>query len=167
LPLFPSQQSCLQTKPGLSSHKSIQKFQKISRQQDSKPLLEVGYDSMLKTPVTTKDAGLSSNKFVHVGFSSTQGWRPEMEDAHNIILNGDKNVPDVMFFAVFDGHGGQEISRLLGKEMFNEIIAIEEYDAEAYKQALLHSALEMDSRMKEMLRHSINTWFYIKYGTYC
>jgi len=158
LPLFPSQQRYLDLpKPGLSSHKSIQRFQKITKQQDSKPSLEVGVDGMLKTPVTTKDAGLSSNNFVNVGFSSMQGWRPEMEDAHNIILNGDKKVPGVMFFAVFDGHGGQEISRLLGKDMFNEIKATEEYAAEAYEQAIISAALEMDSKMKEMFKDTQST----------
>merc|ERR1712226_814142 len=116
------------------------------------PALEIGPDGMLKAPITSKETSLSENKIVKVGFSAMQGWRPEMEDAHNIILNGDNKVPGVMFFAVFDGHGGHEVSGLLGKEMFKEIKRTEEYAEKAYEQALISAALEIDAKMKEIFK---------------
>eukprot|EP01127_Copromyxa_protea_P012842 TRINITY_DN3380_c0_g1_i1.p1 TRINITY_DN3380_c0_g1~~TRINITY_DN3380_c0_g1_i1.p1 ORF type:complete len:447 (+),score=55.57 TRINITY_DN3380_c0_g1_i1:1093-2433(+) len=43
-----------------------------------------------------------------VGFSDTQGGRPTMEDEIVILGMGPRIRPDEDYFAVFDGHGGQE-----------------------------------------------------------
>jgi len=58
-----------------------------------------------------------------------------------------------MFFAVFDGHGGHEVSQLLGNEMFSQIKRTEEYAAGAYDAAVIPAALKMDDRMKELFKH--------------
>lgn len=152
LPLFLTQQRPSLRNVGYGSHGDWKKLKAKKKKNLPEPALDVGPDGMLKTPITIKDTGISENNDVKVGFSSMQGWRPEMEDSHNIILDGDKQVPGTMFFAVYDGHGGQEVSRLLGKEMFKEIKGSEEYAAGAYEQAIISAALEMDSKMKEMFK---------------
>ena len=62
-----------------------------------------------------------------------------------------------MYLAVYDGHGGQEIKRLLGKEMFNEIKKTQKYAAGVYEQALVSAALEIDFKMKEMFKNNLST----------
>ena len=157
LPHFITQQRAPERNVGYGSHGDWRKLKAKKKKNVPEPALEIGSDGMLRTPVTTKESGLSENKYVKVGFSSMQGWRPEMEDSHNVILDGDKKIPGTMFFAVYDGHGGQEISRLLGKEMFKEIKGTEEYAAGAYEQAIISAALEMDSKMKETFKENPST----------
>jgi len=56
-----------------------------------------------------------------------QGWCPEIEDTHNIILDGNKKLNNIMFFAVFDGYAGKEVSRMIQKRMLKEIQQTDEY----------------------------------------
>ncbi|ARF09758.1 serine/threonine protein phosphatase [Indivirus ILV1] len=47
---------------------------------------------------------------------SLKGARKQNEDTHVVILNNDgqnKKLKDINFFAVFDGHGGKEVSEFL------------------------------------------------------
>ena len=72
---------------------------------------------------------------MHVQSISLQGLRESNEDQHEIILNMDTNKKDlnkVNIYAVFDGHGGSEVSAFLKenigkyfikknkKELFND-----------------------------------------------
>ncbi len=74
----------------------------------------------LSTPVTDKcteeDKDLESKNPIAWGVVDMQGWRKSMEDAH--IVQTDVKPPpnsgsqhDAQVFAVFDGHGGAEVSR--------------------------------------------------------
>lgn len=59
-------------------------------------------------PVTVFNAGL-------------QGPRDDMEDAESIILNLDgkiKNKAPVNFYAIYDGHGGKEVSKFLEQHFY-------------------------------------------------
>jgi len=112
---------------------------------------------MLLYPTKRKSTGIKSNSLVSVAFSSMQGWRPEMEDTHNIILDGDKNLNNIMFFAVFDGHAGKEVSHMLKKRMLKEIQQTDEYKSGAYGSALKVGALKMDSKMEKMFEDKERT----------
>lgn len=49
-----------------------------------------------------------------------KGKRDQNEDKHEIILNSnnnDKNLNNVNFFAVYDGHGGKQVSEYVHKNM--------------------------------------------------
>lgn len=53
---------------------------------------------------------------MQVSAVSLKGLRPQNEDHHNIIMNmkkTNKNIKDINFFALYDGHGGKEISKAL------------------------------------------------------
>ena len=53
---------------------------------------------------------------MQVSAVSLKGLRPQNEDNHNIVLNIKKkndNIKDINFFALYDGHGGKEISKAL------------------------------------------------------
>jgi len=114
-------------------------------------------DGMLLSPIKRKSTGLKDNAFVSVAFSTMQGWRPEMEDTHNVILDVDKKLVNMMFFAVFDGHAGQEVSRILKRRMLKEIKQTDEFKSGYYGQALKIGALEMDSKINKMFQGQTNT----------
>lgn len=47
---------------------------------------------------------------------SLKGKRPQNEDKHNIIINidgDDKNIGNINYYAVYDGHGGKFVSKFL------------------------------------------------------
>jgi len=51
---------------------------------------------------------------------SLRGRRDQNEDKHNIILNSNgknKDIKNVNFFGVYDGHGGKHISKCLSKNL--------------------------------------------------
>ena len=53
---------------------------------------------------------------------SLKGFRNQNEDKHNIILNENnknKNINNINFFSVYDGHGGKHISKFLHDNLYN------------------------------------------------
>lgn len=56
-----------------------------------------------------------------------------MEDAHISEIEFDK---DTSLFAVFDGHGGSQVSKLCQKNFINFLIQNENYKSENFEQAL-------------------------------
>ena len=55
-----------------------------------------------------------------VHFTSIKGRRNNNEDAHNIILNSNSQdllLNDINFFAIYDGHGGDWVSKYLSKNL--------------------------------------------------
>lgn len=57
---------------------------------------------------------------VSVSAISLKGMREQNEDKHQITLNADNkdpNMKDINYFAIFDGHGGQEVSRYVQKNI--------------------------------------------------
>ncbi|KAJ8416072.1 hypothetical protein AAFF_G00380940 [Aldrovandia affinis] len=98
----------------------------------------------LSQPNTVKSAADGGNKNMGYGYAAMQGWRVSMEDAHNCIPELDD---ETAMFAVYDGHGGEEVALYCSKYL-PEIIK----EQTAYKDGKLQKALEdaflaIDSRM--------------------
>jgi serine/threonine protein phosphatase PrpC len=75
-----------------------------------------------------------------------QGWRKTQEDAH--IARCD--LPDnVCLFAVFDGHGGKEVSIFVKEKFVAELTKLEEYKTKNYGDALKKCFRRMDTIMEE------------------
>lgn len=96
----------------------------------------------LSKPNTTKDSHVGENSWLRYGVSAMQGWRMNMEDAHITNLS----LPnDAALFAVFDGHGGQEVARFCGKYFADELVKNQNYATGNFKKALEETFLRMDS----------------------
>lgn len=57
---------------------------------------------------------------MNVYSASLKGLRPQNEDNHEIIVNmdeKDKNIKNVNFYSVFDGHGGKQVSNYLKENL--------------------------------------------------
>ncbi|KAL3087160.1 hypothetical protein niasHS_005399 [Heterodera schachtii] len=66
----------------------------------------------LSRPEKEKSHEEGENDFIRFAATSMQGWRTHQEDAHNCILSfGD----ECSLFAVYDGHGGSDVSSYLKK----------------------------------------------------
>jgi len=96
----------------------------------------------LSSPDTRKHSAEGQGNNVKFGASAMQGWRLNMEDAHISEANFDTNAS---LFAVFDGHGGTEVSKFCGKYFGPELKKNPHYVAGRYKEALEETFLKMDT----------------------
>lgn len=95
----------------------------------------------LTKPITEKNATDGKNERFLFGAGSMQGWRKSNEDAHIHTLNlGDGNS----LFAVFDGHGGEQVAMFCEKYMPDLLMNNEEYKNKNYGKALEETFVEID-----------------------
>ncbi|KAF7710697.1 protein phosphatase 1G [Silurus meridionalis] len=88
----------------------------------------------LSKPNTEKTTANGGNQKLSYGLAAMQGWRVSMEDAHNCIPELDD---ETAMFAVYDGHGGEEVALFCSKYL-PDIIK----EQKAYKNGKLQKALE-------------------------
>lgn len=95
----------------------------------------------LTKPITEKNAKDDKNHRLMYGACSMQGWRKSNEDAHihNLDL-GDGNS----LFAVFDGHGGEQVALFCEKYFPIYLMNNEEYKCKNYQKALEETFVELD-----------------------
>ncbi|GAU94962.1 hypothetical protein RvY_06657-2 [Ramazzottius varieornatus] len=110
--------------------------------QDLAEDLQMGDSLFLNKPDTQKQShdGVS-NDSLHFGVSSMRGWRVDQEDAHLTIPEFDENAH---FFAVFDGHGGSEVSRGAAKTIGNLLKSLPAYKQGHYRDALIEAFVSFD-----------------------
>ncbi|XP_018917865.2 protein phosphatase 1G isoform X3 [Bemisia tabaci] len=100
--------------------------------------------AFLATPVTEKISENAENEDLICGGSSMQGWRSTQEDAHNCVLNFDK---ETSLFAVYDGHGGADVAIYSSLHLPDAIKQTESYAKGDYSQALKDAFLEFDATL--------------------
>ncbi|XP_049792766.1 probable protein phosphatase CG10417 isoform X4 [Schistocerca nitens] len=101
----------------------------------------------LSEPITEKVSTDETGKRVKCGASSMQGWRVSQEDAHNCLINFDKN--GTSFFAVYDGHGGHEVAQYCAQNLPEFLKTCEAYKKGDYVQALKEAFLGFDATLRE------------------
>lgn len=74
----------------------------------------------LEKPNTDKQVTSGSGpNGIRYGFAAMQGWRIEMEDAHSLFPNvGGDRYPGWSFFAIFDGHAGDKVSKYASEHLW-------------------------------------------------
>uniref|UniRef100_A0A671YMP9 protein-serine/threonine phosphatase n=1 Tax=Sparus aurata TaxID=8175 RepID=A0A671YMP9_SPAAU len=98
----------------------------------------------LSQPNIAKTSSDGGNGTMSYGFSAMQGWRVSMEDAHNCILEFDE---ETAMFAVYDGHGGEEVALYCSKYLPDIIKEQKTYKDGKLQKALEDAFLAIDSRM--------------------
>ncbi|TKS69954.1 Protein phosphatase 1G [Collichthys lucidus] len=98
----------------------------------------------LSQPNTAKTSSDGGNSNMSYGFSAMQGWRVSMEDAHNCIPEFDE---ETAMFAVYDGHGGEEVALYCSKYLPDIIKEQKTYKDGKLQKALEDAFLAIDSRM--------------------
>ncbi|GBG24005.1 Protein phosphatase, putative [Hondaea fermentalgiana] len=91
-----------------------------------------------------RDEGAGAGSRLRHGSACMQGWRPKMEDAHMAVfdlVDAHRRVDGV--FAVFDGHGGKEVSQFCAKYLLRSLRANPRWQSpdvaigECFRDALL------------------------------
>ncbi|KAI4461428.1 protein phosphatase 2c [Holotrichia oblita] len=119
-------------------------------------------------PDTEKHSNDESNEKLNCGTSFMQGWRETQEvtkqfsntlqmlyfiamnvlhflqDAYNCILDYDT---DTSYFAVYDGHGGEEVAMYCSQKLPNFLKHLEDYKAGNIEKALEVSFLQFDATL--------------------
>lgn len=98
----------------------------------------------LPTPVREKVSEDEESERLRFGSSSMQGWRISQEDAHNCCPNFDK---DTSLFAVYDGHGGQEVAQYTSMKFPDFLKQFPKYKEGDVAQALEETFLEFDETL--------------------
>mmetsp|Transcript_26125 Transcript_26125/g.60918 ORF Transcript_26125/g.60918 Transcript_26125/m.60918 type:complete len:469 (-) Transcript_26125:108-1514(-) len=100
---------------------------------------------LLPKPETAKEVedGTSACGSVAYGLSSMQGWRRSMEDAHLAMpdFDADKNIG---VFAVFDGHGGSAVAKVVASHAPNLLKSLPAYQEGRYEDALQELYFKLD-----------------------
>ncbi|MBA0662980.1 hypothetical protein Goklo_007041 [Gossypium klotzschianum] len=107
----------------------------------------------LSTPKTEKFSEDGENDRLRFGLSSMQGWRATMEDAVTYLTSLiHAAYPDLdsmtSFFGVYDGHGGQAVSKFCAKYLHQQVLQHEAYSAGDIGTSLQKSFLRMDEMMR-------------------
>lgn len=102
---------------------------------------------MLSEPKVEKLTERGGNDRVIFAASGMQGWRISMEDAHTAQASVPSD-PSASFFAVFDGHGGQLVSKYAAEHLHDHIFGNSQYAAGNYAVALKTGVMEMDQDMQ-------------------
>ncbi|MED6289239.1 Protein phosphatase 1G [Characodon lateralis] len=98
----------------------------------------------LSQPNTTKTSSDGGNSSMSYGFSAMQGWRVSMEDAHNCNPDFDE---ETAMFAVYDGHGGEEVALYCSKYLPDIIKEQRTYKDGKLQKALEDAFLAIDGRI--------------------
>ncbi|KAF0983131.1 hypothetical protein FDP41_011109 [Naegleria fowleri] len=114
----------------------------------------------LRHPVPTKDTHFDESDEAYCVCVGMQGTRPEMEDAHSLKLNIQNELKTLQqkphsykslnFFAVFDGHAGDESSKFCAEhilEVVDEHLEKSE-DLELTDDLIIRSYLALDEKLK-------------------
>lgn len=96
----------------------------------------------LSKPNLKKQSSAGENDRLRFGFSAMQGWRMTMEDAH---ISDPNFTPETSLFAVFDGHGGDEVAKFCEKQFGEALKKNPNFLKGDYKTALEETFMRMDA----------------------
>ena len=101
----------------------------------------------LNTPITEKHMSKGSSTLFDYVAAEMQGWRLTMEDA---IITEPGFDEEISLFAIFDGHGGSEVSEFCAKNFGNTLKSNAYYVKGKYRQALEQTFLKMDDMLRNV-----------------
>jgi len=82
----------------------------------------------LDKPKKEKESESGEGNGLQYALCSMQGWRVEMEDAHTIRIGLSPYLKDSSYFAVFDGHAGDFVSKYSSEHLIETILELWQCD---------------------------------------
>ena len=76
----------------------------------------------LDKPKREKTVESGEGNDLRFAVSAMQGWRVDMEDSHSMKTNLAPNLEGSSYFAVFDGHAGDFVSKFAADHLWEEIL---------------------------------------------
>ncbi|XP_055945571.1 protein phosphatase 1A-like [Argiope bruennichi] len=116
--------------------------------------------NLLSEPNTKKNYTSGCDNGLSYGLCSMQGRRRRMEDAHCAEVSIPGEWKDWSFFAIFDGHGGKEVSTYCAKHLLDTIMKTEQFQSsnadsrnklkftENVRDGIREAFLKLDSEME-------------------
>ena len=78
----------------------------------------------LDKPKKEKESESGEGNGLRYAMCSMQGWRVEMEDAHAIRIELGPSLKNCSYFAVFDGHAGDFVSKYSSEHLIDTILEL-------------------------------------------
>mmetsp|Transcript_13256 Transcript_13256/g.17281 ORF Transcript_13256/g.17281 Transcript_13256/m.17281 type:complete len:325 (-) Transcript_13256:54-1028(-) len=105
----------------------------------------------LKSPNTEKESYVGSfEDRLQFAVSGMQGWRTFMEDAWIAEVNIAPEIePNCHLFAVFDGHGGDQVAKFVASHFIDELVNSSEFRNREFHRALKQTFMRMDELILE------------------
>ncbi|XP_043653420.1 protein phosphatase 1A [Drosophila teissieri] len=103
----------------------------------------------LEKPETEKQAQEGHGNGLRYCVSSMQGWRLEMEDSHAAVCHLKDPHAKWSYFAVFDGHAGNQISQHCAEHLLNTIMETDSFLRQKYEAGIREGFLQLDEDMRK------------------
>jgi len=94
---------------------------------------------------TLQQLNRHGNSSFHIGGVAMRGRRPTMEDTHRVTLRLSDTHADTAFFGVFDGHGGDQVSQEVARDLHKAVGALPDLSDASLQRA----SLEFDARFNK------------------
>eukprot|EP00051_Salpingoeca_urceolata_P014043 m.177886 g.177886 ORF g.177886 m.177886 type:complete len:393 (-) comp17973_c2_seq1:163-1341(-) len=107
--------------------------------------------AFLDKPMTDKRVETCEGHGLVCAVADMQGWRVNMEDAH-VAKIGLPGQPTTSFFAVFDGHGGDQAAKFSAAHVVEAIMKTPHFpkgQPESLASALRQGLLDLDVKLKQ------------------
>lgn len=112
---------------------------------------------MLDKPIVAKFADVGEGNNLKYACASMQGWRCEMEDKHTVKTGlDDKDFADWSFFAVFDGHAGDQSAAYSSTHLLEAILDTDEFKACNVAAGIRTGFLNMDTELRQAFSLSMD-----------
>ncbi|XP_018607573.1 protein phosphatase, Mg2+/Mn2+ dependent, 1Nb (putative) isoform X1 [Scleropages formosus] len=111
----------------------------------------------LERPILEKHTEQGWSKWgIAYALASVQGWRANMEDAHNCIPEMGAELDAWGFFAVYDGHAGNTVAHYCARNLLDHIMATGAIkrveNKEQVKEGIREGFFSIDRHMHAMAR---------------
>jgi serine/threonine protein phosphatase PrpC len=114
---------------------------------------------LLSHPVCSKLLRRVGSSSYRCGAAEMQGYRINMEDAHSIQLKLNDKHPNLSYFAVFDGHSGQEASLFCSRLLHERIGELQNPEDSNQLQLAVERADAEFMRNQEVRTHGSTACF--------
>uniref|UniRef100_A0A182UG03 PPM-type phosphatase domain-containing protein n=1 Tax=Anopheles melas TaxID=34690 RepID=A0A182UG03_9DIPT len=106
--------------------------------------------AFLEKPMTSKHNEHGEGNGLRYGVGSMQGWRCEMEDAYHAKTGLGDSLDDWNYFAVFDGHAGDNVAKHCAANLLQRIITTTEFGNNDITKGIHTGFLQLDESMRNI-----------------
>ncbi|XP_058062283.1 protein phosphatase 1B [Anopheles bellator] len=106
--------------------------------------------AFLEKPITVKHNEHGEGNGLRFGVGAMQGWRCEMEDAYHAKTGLGEKLEDWNYFAMFDGHAGDNVAKHCAANLLQRIVSTTEFSNNDITRAIHAGFLKQDEAMRDI-----------------
>uniref|UniRef100_A0A0N4Z649 PPM-type phosphatase domain-containing protein n=1 Tax=Parastrongyloides trichosuri TaxID=131310 RepID=A0A0N4Z649_PARTI len=141
------------------TNSGLKEIKKVVLKEGQIPEDLINMGAFLDKPMTKKSNDCGEGQGMKYGMASMQGWRVDMEDAHDvqIAMSNEPPFDKWSFFAVFDGHAGPNAAKHAAENLLKTIMETPEF--EKLLQHLKENGGAMDKEIRELICSGLTNGF--------